>query len=693
MQSKTSSFKGLFSPALFRNDLSRFWPLWALYLAAWLLAMPAMQLLGLFGHNRKWMDPADLHTNALSGVTEMASSGALIMSVIFGCLFAMALFSYLTNARAVGFVHALPARREGLFLTHYISGAAVFFTVHAGTALLTMAVWAAAGMREVWLIGVWFLSATGQMLFFYSFAVFCAMFAGQMLAIPVFYGVFNGLAYGLTYLIQSMCEMFFYGWGYSQIPMPVVWLTPVYKLSDLFRNLWAYDADGLGQWSGTNWGAVQESLGIMGVYALAGVVLTVAALLVYRRRRSESTGDIVAIGWARPLFRYGVGACTALSFGQLLYTILRDAFDGDTSAPALAACMVALGLVGYFAAEMLQQKSFRVLKRSWKGGVALAAVLVLLCAALSTDLLGIEKYVPAADAVQSLDFGINGANCISGTVTDPETIGRFVTLHRAVVEEQPKNNWNSDNATYASLRLNYILKSGEELSRYYDFTYKSGEEQEQGSVLSQMAALMSDPAVRRADLSAQFLNDVDRFTAAEITLYPAQTDGKSETMNFDADTANTLLDALEKDIDAGHLGVDAFDEDQWSANTYTNSLTFYYREKTDPASPQRDDSASFDLEFSKNDTFLLTALGRAGVDTGLLTTYEQMNASDGGVALNGKAYKAYEDAQAEGRIPGDIGSAEYEDPSTNTSAAMIGGADGPTEIFVTQPGSADVQEP
>lgn len=690
MRSKTSSFKGLFSPALFRNDLSRFWPLWALYLAAWLLAMPAVQLLGLFGHNRQWMEPADLHTSALYGVTEMASSGALIMSAAFGCLFAMALFSYLTNARAVGFSHALPARRGGLFLTHYISGAAVFLTVHAGTALLTMAVWAAAGMREMWLIGVWFLSATGQMLFFYSFAVFCAMFAGQMLAIPVFYGVLNVLAYGLMYLIQSLCQMLFYGWINSNIPVPVVWLTPVYKLSDLFGNLWAYDADGLGKWSGTNWGVVKDSLGAVGIYALVGVVLTAAALLVYSRRRSESTGDTVAIGWAQPIFRYGVGVCAALSFGQLLYTILRDAFDGAISAPALAACMVSLGLVGYFAAEMLLQKSFRVLKRSWKGGVALAAVLILLCAAFSADLLGIEKYVPTVDDVQSLNFGINGENYVSGTITDPETIGRFLSLHQAVVEEQPKNKWNSENATYAGLRLDYILKNGKELSRYYDFTYESGEEQENGSVLSQMAALMSDPIVRRADLSAQFLNDVDRLTAAEITLYQSQSYGKGETLNFDADTAQTLLNALEKDIDAGHLGADAFDTEAWYANTYSNSLTFYYRVKTDPASPQGDDSASFDLQFSKNDTFLLAALERAGVDTGLLTTSEQMNASDSSTVMAGEAFA---DAKEEGRIPDEVGSGEYENPADG-SVAIIGGADAPTEILVaSQPASADTQEP
>ena len=692
MQSKTSSFKGLFSPALFRNNLSRFWPLWALYFAAWLLAMPAVQLLELFGRNRQWMDLATLRTNALDEVTGMASSGALVMSVVFGCLFAMALFSYLTNARAVGFAHALPARREGLFLTHYISGAAVFLTVHAVTALLTMAVWATAGVREMWLIGVWFLSATGQMLLFYGFAVFCAMFAGQMLAIPVFYGVLNVLVYGLTYLFQSLCQLLFYGWSNSDIPMLVVWLTPVYKLSKIFQNPWIYDK--LGNWSGTDWSELYSSLGAVGIYALAGVALTAAALLVYNRRRSEATGDTVAIGWARPIFRYGVGVCAALSFGQLLYTILRDAVGGygggAASVPGVAVCMIALGLVGYFAAEMLLQKSFRVLKRSWKGGAVLAAVLVLVCAGFSVDLLGIEKYVPEADDIQSLDFDIYGVNYINGNITDPETIGRFLALHQALVEEKPENDYNSENSGYTGLRLDYTLKNGKKLSRDYGFTYESGEVREDGSVLSQMAALMSDPVVRRADLSAQFLNDVDRLTAAEITLYQSLPYGKGETLNFDADTAQTLLDALEKDIDAGHLGADALDQDAWYANTYSNSLTFYYRVKPDPAHPRRDDSASFDLQFSKHDTFLLAALEHAGVDTGLLTTNQQMNDSDGSTVM---AKDAYAYTQQEGRIPDEDGSVENEAPA-DASVGIIGGADGPTEILVTsQPAPADTKEP
>ena len=57
------------------------------------------------------------------------------------------------------------------------------------------------------------------------------------------------------------------------------------------------------------------------------------------------------------------------------------------------------------------------------------------------------------------------------------------------------------------------------------------------------------------------------------------------------------------------------------------------------------------------------------------------------------AKDAYAYTQQEGRIPDEVGSGEYENPADG-SAAIIGGADGPTEILVTsQPAIADTQEP
>lgn len=665
MQSKTLSSKGLFSPALFRNDLVRFWPLWALYLVMWLLMMPAFQFLEMFGQNG-WENMTDMQAYAMGEVASMATGGALAMSVSFGCLFAMTLFSYLTGSRAVGFVHALPTRREGLFLTHYLAGAAVFIGSHALTALLTALVWSAAGVEKLWIIGLWFLYTTGQMLFFYSFAVLCAMFAGQMLAIPVFYGVLNWLVYGVTNLFWNLCQILLYGWTNPADSALVGWFTPMYKLVQLSWDRWGYSRGSEAYWS-----VLQSGLVTVGVYALAGVAMTVAALLVYRCRRSESAGDTVAMSWAKPVFRYGVGVCAALILGQLLYIILWDAFGRNGQSPvALVICMAVLGLVGYFAAEMLLQKSFHILKRSWKGGAVLVAVLILVCVALELDLPGIERRVPVAEDVQSLEFRLYGQDSIYGDSQNPEIIDRFLTLHQMLVEERPTSSVWDENALYGSMQLDYTLKNGAHLRRNYSFTISPSEIEAHAALAEQLTELARDPEVWQAYMK-------ERFEPGRLMTVEMYFDREGRTLTFEGDTAREILAALKKDIEAGHAGTYIFDSEGWRTNTYSTNLSFYYRTPEDAGNENYyNGSYSEDVQISKDYTYLLAALEKAGVDIDDLTTYQKYYDED------------YEkDVYYENPIsPGETG--EYRGPdelvpeSASGDAAIIGGADGPTAVYV-----------
>ena len=58
-----------------------------------------------------------------------------------------------------------------------------------------------------------------------------------------------------------------------------------------------------------------------------------------------------------------------------------------------------MGLAGYFAAEMLLLKSFRVWKAAWKGAAVLAAVLVLFSVAMQKD----QGFWPATVYMEGLD--------------------------------------------------------------------------------------------------------------------------------------------------------------------------------------------------------------------------------------------------------------------------------------------------
>lgn len=678
MPSKTlSSNKGLFCPALVRSDLIRFWPLWALYAAGWTLAMPVVQFVCLFSMYPYWDDPMVKLRNAVQMALEMASGEGIAPAVtaIFGCLFAMALFSYLTSNRSTGFFHGLPVRREGLFLTHYLTGIGIFTAINALIALITAGIFAAAGVAEMWVIGLWFLSITGQMVFFFSFAVFCAVFAGSILAIPAFYGVLNLLAFGVHEMLFMLARLFFFGWSSGGDVYPLVeWLTPIWKLISTVNYTSNYDnAGNFLNYSFTG-------LWVVGAYAAAGVVLAALGLAVYRRRKSESAGDVVAITWAKPIFRYGVGLCTGLLFGQGLYAILWESFNDGESAAAMAVCMILTGLVGYFGAEMLLQKSFRVLKKAWKGGVALAAALVLVCASYALDFFGVESYVPEIDRVESMYFNIGyyGGDA-GGNTTDPELMEAAMAVHRALLQEERESKSNptgyaetaADSGYWPNyFSVHYYLKDGTTCFRNYFSRVDYAGELEEGSALSLMKELAKDPKAQRLGVST--LTDPNvHFISAELELYEKNGNGQySDYMvtgySFSADEAQLLADALLRDVDAGHAGVNAFDSDAWEAETYANGLCFYYQKKN---TPREDDYNGNTYYFSIHYTELLAVLEELGLKEDLVLREEMSRWEE-------------ENQRSEG---------ENSSPQTpeESSEAIIGGADSPVVAELADPAQAD----
>lgn len=102
MRSATSCF----NLTLYQKNLSRFWPIWALYGLIWLFLLPISIL-----NESRWWDSARAAQRPLQFLE--GGSAGLAMALIFGLLSAMAVFSYLYNSRSVGLMHTLPLKREG----------------------------------------------------------------------------------------------------------------------------------------------------------------------------------------------------------------------------------------------------------------------------------------------------------------------------------------------------------------------------------------------------------------------------------------------------------------------------------------------------------------------------------------------------------------------------------------------------
>jgi len=470
MRSGTS----FFNAALFRKTFLRFWPIWALYTAGWTLVLP-LRLWADAMRRSAWTAPelSEHLQNAVNGIPGLLEPGVPLAAGA-GLVCAMAVFSYLYSSRSACMMHALPLRREALFLTQYLAGLSFLLLPQLAVFALTAATEAALGCLALWPLVQWLLVQSGLCLFFYSFAVFCAMFTGHLAALPVFYGVLNILAFVMTSLTEAECSLFLY--GFQSFPSPVWefadYLSPPIALSRAVSLTYQNEIPSLYQ------------PGLVAVYAAVGAALAIAALLLYRSRHIESAGDVVAVKLVRPLFKYGVALCAGLTGGMFTYELLSGLSD-----LTLMGWILFWGLAGYFAAEMLLRKSFRVLA-AWKGAVPLAAVIVLLSLSVHYDWYGFEDRVPQADQVTAVTLnGLHSAPYDDGqgrglTLEDPEQIALVLQLHRAALALEEENREEESDpqgyteylyeesdpqgyTEYLYLDLHYELADGTALERGY----------------------------------------------------------------------------------------------------------------------------------------------------------------------------------------------------------------------------------
>ena len=594
MRSATSYFNG----TLYRKTLARFWPLWGLWGLGWLFLLPLNFLNSWLRYSRQSApDTLSFIQLDAKNVPSLLSPG-VFLTLFFAILCAMAVFGYLYNSRSACWTHALPMRREALFTTQYLAGLSFLLLPLAVTGVLTAAVEVSFLPMDSWgaalsALLTWLLAQSGICLFFFSFAAFCAMFTGHILALPAFYFILNCLISGLWALVDALMSEFFYGyWSSSGVLTVVEYLTPAHALS-----------------RAVNYGVGDEGNQLsspvtVAVYALAGAALFLVSLYVYRRRHVETAGDVVSIPLVRPLFKYGVSFCSGLCLGMF-----SAMFFGWTDGMAvLIASILVWTVIGCFAAEMLLKKSFRVFK-AWRGAAVMAAVMLLLCLGCTMDLFGVEARVPDPDRVESLEVSLDlGAPGDSGghysaVLTEPENIQKFIDLHRAIVADRDRLEGAKSGDDFTYLRLRYTLKGGSALHRYYDsFPIYQEEADLEGSVTNLVKGLYGDrELVAQAYGFENFLKK-GRLTGAWLDRVN-NARGETEYNVYLDDYAQELWDAVQQDFAEGTIGVRyLFDQGgDRLKGTYRTDLTFSLTAYRKPGSNQKDYSvqaspASYDID-------------------------------------------------------------------------------------------------
>lgn len=468
--------------ALLRSDIKRYWPLLFLYVAVWVVILP-MQILSA---SRQCDGVADGIMTVLQmkqhNVIIQSIPASVVMSLLFGCFAAMAVWSYLMSGRTVGLMHALPVTRTQAFFSHVLSALGALTAGNVLIFLLTALCSAGFSYVDWTALGTWLLLTELMALFFFALGSLCAMVTGWLLAVPVLYGAMNVVALLLYAVISTMTQMFYFGYSSSDIPEFITWLTPVGRIWDAVANGGAQPIEvqfpePIGTQSYHRFQLPASAFSTCIIYAAVGIALLALVWWLYKKRPSETAGDAMAFRWLQPIARWSIGLCGGWGLGLFLnYVIL-----GSSSFAGLLICQLVMGVICFFAAQMLLKKKFRIFtRRWWVETLALVLTLLAVTLCIKLDITGYQHRIPDAEDVTSVRFHASYADF---TTDDPAAVESVISLHRAILEQYDETGERLENQTYLDteggpitryVRVDYQLRNGTSLRREWRVSIVNG---------------------------------------------------------------------------------------------------------------------------------------------------------------------------------------------------------------------------
>lgn len=612
MQSKRSYF----NKTLFRKNLTRFWPLWGGISIAGAF-VPLYMVLALMTEMSRGLhvESRDFGEILYSAVTMFAP--AFIMGYAILC--AMLVWGYLYSPRAVGLMHTLPVDRTCLFLTNTVSGLTMIAIPFAVVGGLTSLVALAFGFFDLMAVVNTVAAVVFLAVLFFGLATLCAMLTGHNAVLPVLYLLVNFLVEIVEVLISYMTSQFLMGVG-APNEGRFLFLTPILQIYTHFTAIY--------QDSETHAPSL-VGLGTVALYGLAGLGLLALAWLLYRKRQSERAGDIVAYRPLRPVFRYGIALLSALTLGQLLYKLLWESifvprWNSTADLIPTIVCMALAGVIGYYIASMLLEKSLRVFKGSWKGVLTVCAGVVILCGVVSMDPLRLENKIPELDDIEyisvssPIDMGINPA-----TEEGRELAEQVLDIHRTILADKDyirqaaskvdygySDKYDEDPSTVDSMWIRYTLRDGSTLYRNYILPFFASRMEDANTYDGKLYRLAhSDAAL------VQAVKIPDQGNLMQVNVYAAG------SFIEDGDASQRLYEAMLQDAREGHISEYSFpwwerEEDDETIQWYDIELEILYNIPNDGSS----DTGGHSVSLRSSMTHTIDALVEEGY-----FTLEEMN--------------------------------------------------------------------
>ncbi len=428
MSLKTS----FFNSTLFKANIRRFWWVGAGYIVLFL----TVAVLPMIDSG---------YTDGLMIVNVLTALACALMPSI--------LFSYLNSAGSVTCLHAFPIKRKAHYITNILTIYALFLApMLVGYAF--SAVYAVLNnpidfpeVIEYFVLGIIMMTITS------SGAALGVMVTGNTIASIVFGALFIGFPFYTEAIFKEFLRLNVYG----------IWQHFDYIMLENFR--------------------VDKLNGFMWIYFIISLIVFAAVWFLYKYRKLESNGDIIAFSFLKPLF---IGA-VAIFVGFLGYFYLYSLYRISN-----IFFMLPFGIIGIIVSYMLSRKAF-TFKGMWKPAVIYTLGVCALFAVVKYDLTGFEKRIPDIEDIASVnisdrtiyDFRNENSRYINGkqyyfkepvtkesfAFTEKDDILNVIKLHEHLIQTK-----HDENERFTSLPIVYTLKNGKEIKRYYNISYDRDKE-------------------------------------------------------------------------------------------------------------------------------------------------------------------------------------------------------------------------
>ncbi|UMZ72486.1 DUF6449 domain-containing protein [Natranaerofaba carboxydovora] len=440
MKHKTSLYNS-FNKGLITSNLKRFWWVSALYTILLFFALPLRLIMQLDVIHEEWV------RRNIQGSLDLTLSQnqiqillIFIVPVIVGVL----VFRYLQQGYAASMIHSLPFTRKDIFFNQAFSGLVLiaFPIIFNGIFLLIFQ--ATTSLGEIYSSSDVFSWAGYSLLFLllmYNFSVFIGMFTGNSIAQLAFNYILHLLPLGVFILFQANITHILHGYSRSSLNepsflenIPFAAITSSKDLNELI--IW---------------------------YLIFTTIFFIGSYYSYKFRNIEVAGDVISFQVVKPIFKYGVTLCSMLLGGAYFTSISTGGFI------TVFFGYIFSSLLGYFIAEMLIQKSYKV-SSAYKGYLVYIVIVLLAFTGIQADVIGFVGRVPEPEEVKSVYFGHGlhhfqdvkkeQSKDFQNLYKEKENIDNIINLHKELIEEG-----KTDSGGYR--HIIYTLEDGSHLIREY----------------------------------------------------------------------------------------------------------------------------------------------------------------------------------------------------------------------------------